>query len=102
MSACHLDMLRRALEENHWVFFGDEPGNDYDISGIWNIARPNGDSRLQLAFSGLDDLDTLPLERSYGCHVVGEENVGLYFGRIGRSIPGELARFMEALSRLDA
>lgn len=57
-----------------------------------------------IAFEGLDDLVTLPLEQSYGCYVRGRESVSLYFGRRGendskrkRIWQNDLMRFVNGL-----
>ncbi len=99
MSIEHLKQLRKTLEDNRWVVVEELPGNDYEISGYWKVARPNGASEFCLAFEGLDDMETLPIEKSYGCHIVGNKEVGLYFGKVSKSFPEELSGFMGALSR---
>ena len=100
MSIEHLRMLRKALEDSHWVVLEEFPGNNYEMSGIWKVGRPNGDSPISLAFEGLDDLDTLPIEKAYACHMVGNNEIALYFGKVGKSFPTELPVFIEALSRV--
>ncbi len=82
-----------------WVVVEELPGNDYEISGYWKVARPNGSSEFQIAFEGLDDMETLPIEKSYACHVLGNKDVGLYFGKLSTSFPNELSKFIRALSR---
>ena len=83
MARWHLDELRAALERRGWNIVVVE-GDDYRISGTWQLRRSN-DLRIVLVdFEGLDDLKTLPLEQSYACRVRGTAN-SLYFGRRGRS-----------------
>lgn len=98
MSIEHLKQLKNGLKGSKWVVIEELPGNDYEISGYWRVARPNGASEFILAFEGLDDLETLPIEKSYGCHVVGKQEVGLYFGKVSKSFPKELSNFLQALS----
>jgi hypothetical protein len=100
MSIEHLERLKKALEQHKWVVVDERPGNNYEISAFWRVARPNGDSEFVIAFEGLDDLETLPIENSYGCHIVGNKEVSLYFGKIGRSFPNNLSKFLEALERV--
>lgn len=96
----HLKHLRTALENDNWLMLDELRGNEYDISGYWVIARPNGDTEFSLAFEGLDDMRTLPLEQAYGCHIEGHKEVSLYFGKMGKSFPRELTRFVSQLSCL--
>lgn len=100
MSIKHLEILRKALENDHWVVLEELPGNDYEVSAYWKVARPNGDSPFELAFEGLDDLNTLPIENAFGCHVVGREEIGLCFGKVNKSFSEELSGFVEALSNV--
>jgi hypothetical protein len=67
MSEVHLDNLRNALEKSHWVVTLELDGNDYDISAIWVVSRPDGTAIRNIEFEGLDDMETLPIEKSYGC-----------------------------------
>ena len=102
MSTAHLDLLRKSLEKNNWVICEELPGNEYSISASWVISRPNGNSKLKLNFEGLDDLECLPIEQSYGCHVESSGNAGLYFSKISTSFPSELSTFIDNLSLLEA
>ena len=70
MAEWHLIDLRNALHRKKWQLFTCLKGNDYDISEIWQIQRPDGTEKLHIEFDGLDDLETLPLEASYGCKKV--------------------------------
>ena len=51
MSEEHLTALRNVLENNHWVLVSEKPGNDYDVSAIWEISRPDGDTKLNIEFN---------------------------------------------------
>jgi len=83
MSEKHLKDLRTALERKGWSILTEHPGNDYDTSGSWEIRRSLQKTSLYIDFSGLDDLKTLPLARSYGCHLRSHKETGLYFRRPG-------------------
>lgn len=102
MSESHLHELRKALEASHWVIVSEAPGNGYDIAGAWAIARPDGSSRLTIAFAGLDDLRTLPIEQSYGCHLEEAPEISLYLARINRSWNTELSAFVRRLEAFTA
>lgn len=52
MSEAHLTDLRKVLEQN---------GNEYDISDVWVVERPDGTGIFHLEFEGLDDLNVLPI-----------------------------------------
>ncbi|TAP42619.1 hypothetical protein [Alteromonas sp. KUL49] len=95
MSIKHLELLRKALERKKWQFVQELPSNGYEISGYWEFARPNGNPKFLLAFEGLDDMKTLTIENAFGCHVVGQNEIGLYFGKVGKSFPQELDKFIE-------
>ena len=79
MADWHLRELEEGLTRRGWRIDTVLPGNDYDISASWKIVR--GDAERLLDFEGLDDLDTLPLERAYGVRVRDREESGLYFGK---------------------
>lgn len=100
MSIVHLEQLRNTLEKNHWKVCGELPGNDYEISALWKISRPDGSARLTIAFQGLDDMDTLPVEKSYGCWVLEKPTISAYFSRKNRSWPSELERFVRDLNAI--
>lgn len=93
MSEVHLKDIRRCLEEANWIIADELEGDDYQISAVWVIARPNGDSRFHLEFEGLDDMRKLPIDQSYGCSIREAQEIGCYFSREGRSWPHELAEF---------
>jgi len=53
-----------------------------------------------LEFDGTDlpfGLETLPIERAYGCAVREAPDISLYFARIGRTWGEELESFLEGL-----
>lgn len=101
MSESHLSNLKNALEARSWQIVDEQDGNDYDISGVWVIARPDGTSRLHILFQGLDDMNTLPLERAYGCRLRELPHVGLSFARISRSWRPQLDKFIDSLDTVD-
>ena len=95
MARWHLDELRAALDRNGWSIVALE-GDDYRVSGVWQLRR-SGDSRIVMVdFEGLDDLKTLPLEQSYACRVRGTSN-SLYFGRRGKSGSSSRGRWRDEL-----
>jgi len=98
MSIEHLKLLRDSLERNKWVVTHELPSDNYRISAKWKISRRNGDSPKTLIFEGLHELDVLPIEQSYGCHIQNNEGLSLYFGKISKSFPSELVSFVETLS----
>ncbi|MEM7262780.1 MAG: hypothetical protein AAF488_12375, partial [Planctomycetota bacterium] len=87
------------LEQGRWRIAAETSGNDYDISGVWQITRRDGTSELHLEFQGLDDLETLPIERAYSCRVREASDVSLYFRRKGSAWQQELREFVERLGR---
>jgi len=102
MSFKHLELLRKSLEDSYWFINQELLGNGYDISEYWEICRPNGDTTFQLAFNGLDDLETLSIQKSFGCYVVDKKEIGCYYSKVGKSFPSELANFIQALSSVRA
>ena len=99
MSIEHLRQLRNELERHHWKIIAEEDGNDYDISAVWVIERPDGSNQLHIEFMGLDDLETMPIEKSYGCSIKEAPSIEAYFARISRSWPKELSEFIKKLER---
>ena len=100
MSIDNLRQLRNELENQNWRIISEEGGNDYDISAVWVVARPDGSNRLHIEFEGLDDLKTLPIEKSYACHVREASDISAYFGKISKSWPKELSDFIDKIKRL--
>ena len=99
MATWHLDELRRALERRGWRSI-ELPGDDYRISATWQLSRAGDDRVVHVDFDGLDDMQTLPIERSYGCSL-RETGDGLYFRR-RRSHEiwlSELRTFVDSLER---
>jgi len=100
MSIEHLRQLRNALESNDWKIIEELPGDDYKISAYWKISRPDNSSVLTIAFEGLDDMNTLPIEKAYACGLV-EYPASAYFSKVSKSWPNELAKFIEQLNNVD-
>jgi hypothetical protein len=98
MSISHLDAPKKALESSSWVIESETDGDEYDLSGVWRIARPNDEHAMHIEFEGLDDLDVLPMERSYGCRIREQPDISLYFSRIGRSWGDNLEQFIQELN----
>jgi len=100
MSIDHLKQLRNELENQRWKIISEEGGNDYDISAVWVVARPDGSNQLHIEFEGLDDLKTFPIEKSFACHVREASDISVYFGKISKSWPKELSDFIDKIKRL--
>ncbi len=83
MADWHLKELREALESKGWQIIAEYAGDEYAISASWEIQRSSKRLSLLIDFEGLDDMLTLPVERSYGCKVRGSDLLSLYFGRRG-------------------
>lgn len=98
MSIEHLDLLKRYLAKAKWIVDKELKGNDYDISGYWVVIRPNGKSEHTIVFEGLDEAGVLPMEKSYACHIQGNNELSLYFGNLQKTFPLELKSFVSILS----
>lgn len=98
MSEFHLNDLKKELEKSHWVVVSELEGNDYDISGVWLLSRPDGTNQLHLEFEGLDDMETLPLNKSYGCRIKENPDIKLYLSRIEHSWKDALSMFIKHLN----
>ena len=83
MAQWHLDELQEFLERRGWRIVAQQAGDGYRISATWVIQRSTQLEPLLIDFEGLDDMKTLPLERSYGCHIRGCSLISLYFGKNG-------------------
>jgi len=97
MAVWHLDQIESKLQQKGWSIKSRELGNDYDISSTWIIKR----SVVQhIDFEGLDDMQTLPIEKSYGCHI-RDKNIDLYFHKKGPAWDNALNKFVDLLNQLD-
>ena len=101
MSETHLNDLRNEIENNHWVVSSELDGNDYNVSGIWVIERPDKSIKLHIEFEGLDETGVLPLNKSYGCKIQEHPELSVYFSRKNRSWPEELSEFINKLKTLN-
>lgn len=75
-------------------------GNDCDISGSWQIQRSTRKRPLHVDFEGLDDMQTLPMDRAYACHVRERRKLSLYFSR-QRTWDVGLKTFISELDKMD-
>jgi len=98
MSLEHISGLRTKLENSRWNIVEEIEGDEYAISAIWKIARPNGDHELNIIFEGLDDLSVLPIEKSYGCHIQENDDINLYFNKVSKGYSSDLKAFINELS----
>jgi hypothetical protein len=89
MAQWHLNDLRAIFERYGWSIIAELPGDDYSISGSWELRRGGDASVLVIDFEGLDDMSTLPIHEAYACRIRGSEH-SRYFGRRGNS--GSAAR----------
>lgn len=97
MSIEHLKLLKNALESNKWLVVSESEGNDYDIAAYWEVARPSGAPTFTIAFNGLDDMQTLPIEQAFGCYVIGKTEISCYFAKVNKSFKVELDNFIKAV-----
>jgi hypothetical protein len=102
MSQHHLRALKNALSHRGWHIVAVHPGDEYRIAATWEIQQNPGSRNLFIEFDGLGPEGDvcLSLEECYGCHVRGQESIGLYFRRVRRSSriwKQELMDFVEAL-----
>src|SRR5829696_5415148 len=102
MAEWHLDELRAALERLGWRLVAEHPGDNYRISASWEIERSCKNALVD--FNGLDDINTLPAEKAYGCHVREIPRLELYFASRGEkgsskrsNWKNELKRFVDSL-----
>lgn len=72
-------------------------GNNYDTSGSWEITR---NSQRYIDSNGLDDLLTLPIEKSYGCQL-RDQNVHLYFHKKGKTWTNAFAEFIHKVNEIN-
>lgn len=102
MTIEHLNLLEALFERNHWIVDRREPGDDHSISEVWHLKRPDGTGALTVEFDGLDDLECLPVEKSYGCDVVEIQKSGLYFSKIRNTRwPKDLAEFEDRIAEFN-
>lgn len=85
MAEWHLKELRNAIERSGWRFVAEHPSDDLYISASWEFKRGDKEPVLWIDFGGIDDLRTLPIERSNGCQARHRPSEGLYFRRKGSS-----------------
>ena len=98
MSEKHLADLEAAIDRSGWLVVAKDTVQDHHISARWQLRRKWNDAKLMLEFLGADDLETLPVEKSYACIVLGHPNADCYFVRESRTWPAELANFEAYLS----
>jgi len=104
MADWHLREIEERLMKRGWRVAAIHDGDGYRISASWEIER--GESRLFLDFQGLDDLQTLPIERAYAVKVRSHPECDLGLGkkpteaRPNRMWEEELAAFVASLEAL--
>ena len=92
MAEWHLKELRNAIERSGWRFVAEHQSDDLYLSASWEFKRSEKAPVLWIDFGGIDDLRTLPIEESYGCHARNRPDHGLYFRRkaSGASVSREI------------
>ena len=82
----------------------EHPGNDYSISGTWELQRNTRKPHLFIDFAGLDDMDCLPMAQSYSCRLRESNGISLYFRKQrSRHIwVEELQAFIDGIESIDA
>lgn len=98
MSLEHISGLRNKLENSNWKITKELEGDDYSISAIWKISRPNGEHRLNLVFEGLDEKEVLSIDESYGCYILENKDLSLYFKKLNKGYASDLRNFINELS----
>jgi hypothetical protein len=91
----------RCTARRGWRVATVHPGDDYRVSGSWELHR-SGSAPILIDFDGMgpDGDRCLPLDESYGCQVRGRASASLYFRRVNRSRElwqAELAGFVQKL-----
>jgi hypothetical protein len=81
MSSFHIADIENRLNNSDWIITR-AAGNDLDISETWVIGKYH--KTVTLVFTGMGDLDVLPIEKSYGCHLQNDPSVSLYFSKNNR------------------
>jgi hypothetical protein len=100
MSQFHLDELRKALTRRGWGIVNELPGDDYKISGSWEIRRSTKSSTLFIDFDGFDDMQCRPLTASYACRIRGHPSLAIYFGRSRKTWNAALMTFLAGVDSL--
>ena len=97
MTISHLNKIRDLLNENHWIIVTEE-----DFS--WNIARPNGDTPLQLSFpawyGAMGEYRETSIEKSINCEVVNYPDLDVYFGKYSRTFQKEVQEFVAQINQI--
>ena len=99
MAQWHLDELRNLLQRRGWSIIAQQAGDGYSVSATWVIQRSTRFEPLLIDFEGLDDMETLPLEQSFGCYIRGRSSTGMYFGRKGHKSSERRANWDEELAK---
>ena len=79
MSEWYLDDLRTALRKRGWSI-SELAGDGYRTSASWELKRSRDNRAPVIDFDELDDMRTLPIEKSYSCRWRGTPKE-LYFSR---------------------
>jgi len=97
LTVSHLNDLYAGLAAAGWTIVAQHPGDDYKISGSWEVQRSTRYPPVFIDFEGFDDMICRPIEEAYGCHLRNEQKIGVYFGKMGGRWKDSLLRFISAL-----
>jgi hypothetical protein len=99
MSAWHLADLRNELERRGWRIVAELPGDDYRISGSWEVQRSTRRAPLLIDFEGMEGSgdSCLPMPQSYACTLRTQRHLSLYFAKSRMAWDEELAAFLDGL-----
>lgn len=98
MSQRHLQDIENELAKNGWEIYETLNGDGYNIAEVWvlsNHRHPN--IKLNLAFEGMDELNVLPIEKTYACYIMNTE-ISLYFYNSKKVWPAKLTEFTRQLN----
>ena len=72
----HINILRESLEERGWMILDELSGDSERLTKIWVLQRH--ESTIQIQFEGFDENGVFTFYRSFGCHLKGKPEIGVY------------------------
>ncbi|OOS08346.1 hypothetical protein SAMN02745664_11650 [Moraxella cuniculi DSM 21768] len=76
----HISDIRNELYKKNFKIDNEIDGNEHDVSKYWVISHIyNPLLTFTIMFYGLSDDGVLPIEDSYGCELMENKNISLYF-----------------------
>ena len=101
MAASHVASLEAKLKQEHWEVAIKGLPSSYPIAEVWEVRNHHFPGiTLHIAFGGMDDLNVLPLEKCYACHVQGHEDSGIYFSHSRKIWEHDLECFVRSLNEI--